>query len=83
MLESKRLISQLVEDEIKVGTPPHRILLGGFSQGGAMSLLVGLTGEHQLAGLAILSSWLPLRNDFEHVYSRPYSPLSIFLREYC
>jgi len=82
MLESRRLISQLVEDEIKVGTPPHRIFLGGFSQGGAMSLLVGLTGEHKLAGLAILSSWLPLRNDFEHVYSRSYDPLSIVLREY-
>jgi len=70
MMESKHLISQIVEDEIKVGTPPHRILLGGFSQGGAMSLLVGLTGERKLAGLAILSSWLPLRSDFEQVRSR-------------
>lgn len=75
MMESKHLISQLVEDEIRVGTPPHRILLGGFSQGGAMSLLVGLTGERKLAGLAILSSWLPLRSDFEQVRSCSCPPL--------
>lgn len=67
MLKSKRLITQLVTEEVKSGTPASRIFLGGFSQGGAMSLLVGLTGEHKLAALAILSSWLPLRKKFRAV----------------
>lgn len=70
MMESKRLIEQLVTDEVNSGTPPNRIFLGGFSQGGAMSLLVGLTGDRKFAALAILSSWLPLRKKFKAVCHR-------------
>jgi lysophospholipase-1 len=79
MLQSKHEISQLVADEIKSGTAPHRIFLGGFSQGGAMSLLVGLCGEHKLAALAILSSWLPLRADFKSVRYIAWLTLSMSL----
>ncbi|GAA5850715.1 hypothetical protein JCM8547_009066 [Rhodosporidiobolus lusitaniae] len=39
-----------------------RIVLSGFSQGGAMSLLAGLTNEHELGGLAVFSTFLPLRS---------------------
>lgn len=67
MLQSKHDIAQLVAEEVKSGTPPNRIFLGGFSQGGTMSLLLGLTGEYKLSALAILSSWLPLRADFKSV----------------
>jgi phospholipase/carboxylesterase len=39
-----------------IGVPTERTLLGGFSQGGAMSLEVGL--ELPLAGLMVLSGYL-------------------------
>ncbi|KXN89453.1 Acyl-protein thioesterase 1 [Leucoagaricus sp. SymC.cos] len=78
MLESKKLISQIIVDEINAGTPPSRIFLGGFSQGGAMSLLVGLTGEWKLAGLSILSSWLPLRAKFKAMASPHAASVPIF-----
>ncbi|GAA6061903.1 hypothetical protein JCM10212_004721 [Sporobolomyces blumeae] len=39
----------------------RRILLGGFSQGGVMSLLTGLTQEEELAGLFAFSAMLPIR----------------------
>lgn len=67
MLKSSALISRIIADEVTSGTPSSRIILGGFSQGGAMSLLVGLTGEHRLAGLAVLSGWLPLKSRFKNV----------------
>lgn len=76
MLQSKKLIEQVITDEVNSGTPSERIFLGGFSQGGAMALLVGLTGERKFAAVAILSSWLPLRKNFKAVCDRGLLMLS-------
>ncbi|KAG7219310.1 hypothetical protein INR49_010372 [Caranx melampygus] len=54
----------LIEHEVKDGIPPNRIMLGGFSQGGALSLYTALTCQHQLAGVVALSCWLPLHKTF-------------------
>ncbi|XP_043361933.1 acyl-protein thioesterase 2 isoform X1 [Dermochelys coriacea] len=53
-----------IEHEIKNGIPPNRIILGGFSQGGALSLYTALTSQYQLAGIVALSCWLPLHKAF-------------------
>ncbi|MBQ1766854.1 MAG: dienelactone hydrolase family protein [Aquincola sp.] len=42
------------------GVPAHRIVLAGFSQGCAMSLMTGLRYPERLAGIAGLSGYLPL-----------------------
>ncbi|KZT70330.1 Phospholipase/carboxylesterase [Daedalea quercina L-15889] len=60
MLKSVASINKLIQAEVDAGIPSHRILLGGFSQGGAMSLLTALTAERKFAGVAVLSGWLPL-----------------------
>lgn len=57
-------VHSLIEDELKGGIPSHRILIGGFSQGGALSLYSSLTAPHKLAGVVALSCWLPLRDTF-------------------
>ncbi|KAI3358823.1 hypothetical protein L3Q82_015220, partial [Scortum barcoo] len=57
-------IKAIIEHEAKNGIPPHRIILGGFSQGGALSLYTALTCQHQLAGVVALSCWLPLHQSF-------------------
>ena len=67
MVESARLIDQVITSEIDSGIDANRIILGGFSQGGTMSLMSGLTSGRKLAGLAVLSGWLPLRNKFKSV----------------
>ena len=67
MIDSARLINQVITSEIDAGIDPNRIVLGGFSQGGTMSLITGLTRERKLGGLAVLSCWLPLRNKFKSV----------------
>ena len=61
-------LNKLIEselDELAPSVPANRIVLGGFSQGGAMSLLTGLTSERKLAGVVCLSGWVPLRGKFK------------------
>ncbi|RXG61480.1 Acyl-protein thioesterase 1 [Armadillidium vulgare] len=57
-------IHQLIEQEVKEGIPYNRIVLGGFSQGGALALYSSFTNKNTLAGVVALSCWLPLRNEF-------------------
>ena len=51
---------ELVEKEIQRGIPAKRIVLAGFSQGGAMALYTALRYPHALAGVLALSTYLPL-----------------------
>ena len=69
MVDSAHLINQVITSEIDNGIDANRIVLGGFSQGGTMSLMSGLTSGRKLAGLAVLSGWLPLRNKFKSVWT--------------
>ncbi|RDB20092.1 Acyl-protein thioesterase 1 [Hypsizygus marmoreus] len=78
MLQSARLINQLVTAEVDSGIDASRIVLGGFSQGAAMSLLTGLTGERKLAGIAVLSGWLPLRTKFKAMASPNSASIPVF-----
>lgn len=57
---SQAEVNALIEREIARGIAPSRIVLMGFSQGCAMTLMAGLRSPHTLAGLAALSGYLPL-----------------------
>jgi len=76
MVDSARLINQVITSEIDAGIDANRIVLGGFSQGGTMSLMSGLTRERKLAGVAVLSGWLPLRNKFKSVRTSYLCPIT-------
>ena len=67
MITAANSLKMLIKAEIDSGTDASRIVLGGFSQGACMSLLTGLTGEKKLAGVAVLSGWLPLKDKFKSV----------------
>lgn len=62
--QSQNLINELIQAQITQGIAHDRIILGGFSQGGAMSLYVGLRFPQKLAGIICLSGYLPLSNAF-------------------
>ncbi|CAF2830583.1 unnamed protein product [Rotaria sp. Silwood2] len=64
ILEASKYLNDLIEDEIKNGIPSERIMVGGFSQGGAAALHAVLTTSHMLAGVLALSTWLPLSSTF-------------------
>ena len=57
---SQAAIEALLGREITRGIAPGRIVLAGFSQGGAVTLQAGLRQPEPLAGLVVLSSYLPL-----------------------
>ena len=67
MLRTVRSLNQIITEEVDSGIPTHRIIIGGFSQGGAMSLLTGMTSERKLGGVVVMSGWLPLKNKFKAV----------------
>ena len=58
--ESAAALQELIDREIARGIPASRIVLGGFSQGCAMTLLAGLRAPQRLAGLLGMSGYLPL-----------------------
>jgi phospholipase/carboxylesterase len=60
--ESENLMRQYIESEIQAGIPAHRIVIAGFSQGGAVALQTGLRYPQRLAGILALSTYLPLRS---------------------
>ena len=53
-------VQSLIDREVARGIPSERIVLMGFSQGCAMTLLTGLRSPQRLAGLVGLSGYLPL-----------------------
>ncbi len=57
--ESVAQVEALIAREQARGTPRERILLAGFSQGGAITLSTGLRQQSPLAGLVALSTYLP------------------------
>ncbi|XP_076332757.1 acyl-protein thioesterase 1-like isoform X2 [Tachypleus tridentatus] len=57
-------VHQLISDEEKNGIPTERIMLAGFSQGGALALYSALTFTKSLAGVIAFSCWLPLNKQF-------------------
>jgi phospholipase/carboxylesterase len=59
LLASSAAVHALIDREIERGVAPDRILIAGFSQGGAVSLHASLTYDKPLAGLLALSTWFP------------------------
>ena len=77
--DSQRAIEFLLERERKRGILPGRIVLAGFSQGGAMALQAGLRYPEKLAGIMALSCYLPMRQTLAIESHRANSGTSIFM----
>jgi phospholipase/carboxylesterase len=58
--ETFDLVHRLLDAEVARGVPAGRIVLAGFSQGCAVTLMAGVRHHQRLAGLAGLSGYLPL-----------------------
>lgn len=65
--ESRQLIEALLEREIEAGIPSDRIVVGGFSQGAAMSSVTTYQFSKKLAGMVALSGYLPFNGQFKTV----------------
>jgi phospholipase/carboxylesterase len=58
--DSDLAVRQLISKEVERGIPANRIVLAGFSQGGAVSLYTAPRYPERLAGVMALSTYLPL-----------------------
>jgi len=58
--KAAQVVDLIIAEELKTGIPADRIMIGGFSQGGALSLYTALHTNHKLAGVVALSCWFPL-----------------------
>ena len=77
--ESAQAVSALLDHEIESGINSQRILLAGFSQGGAIALHLGLRYQHRLAGILALSTYLPLSDSLASEAHSAQSQLPIFI----
>ena len=59
--QSQLYIESLINAEISRGIPANKIVIAGFSQGGAMALHTALRFKQSLAGVIALSAYLPLQ----------------------
>jgi len=74
--QSSRRIQQIIDEQVSLGIAVERIIVAGFSQGGAIALHAGLNYPQLLGGIMVLSSYLPACADTEH---NPNKTLDIFM----
>lgn len=76
--QSSAYVESLIQSQIQSGTPANRIVLAGFSQGGAITYHTGVRGKHTLAGLVCLSTYMPLDSSLDAEYQPAHSLVPVF-----
>lgn len=61
LAESVDRVAALYREQVELGVAPERIVIAGFSQGGTVALLSGLTLDPAPAGILALSTFIPPR----------------------
>jgi predicted esterase len=51
-------IKKIVKSEIRTGIEPHKIIVMGYSQGGSVALVFGLTSDVQIRKIVSLAGFL-------------------------
>lgn len=77
--ESAQRIEAYIARERIAGVAAERIVLAGFSQGGAMALYTGLRHDERLGGILALSTYLPLRAQLSAESSRANRQVPILM----
>ena len=76
---SAAAVARLLDREVERGVAPERIVLAGFSQGGAIALHLGLREPRPLAGVLALSTYLPLAASLKAEKAAANAALPIFM----
>ncbi len=79
MERSSLIIQKLIEEQISLGIPSEKIIIGGFSQGAAMSFYLGLKYHKKLGGIAALSGYLPLKEKLTGPIKKELINMPIFM----
>lgn len=76
---SDAIVRALIRRESERGIPAERIVLAGFSQGGAMALYTGTRYPEKIAGIMALSCYMLLEPQFDAERSAANQKTPIFL----
>jgi phospholipase/carboxylesterase len=76
---SQAQVEELIAREKARGVPAGRLVLAGFSQGGAIALQTGLRHGERLAGIMALSTYLPVASTLAAEASPANRPVPIFM----
>ena len=57
--QSVSLINKIIEEQLSEGFKSEQIIIAGFSQGGVISYITGLSSKYKLGGIVALSTYLP------------------------
>jgi len=76
---SQRLAEELIAKEKKKGLPAEKIVMAGFSQGGAIALQTALRYPERLAGVLALSAYLPQAASLQSERSPANQGIPIFM----
>ncbi len=76
---SEKSIRALIDKTLLQGIKSKRIILMGFSQGGALALHTALRFDQPLAGVGVLSAYLPIHHLLSEERNIANSQLSIFM----
>jgi phospholipase/carboxylesterase len=71
-------VRELIAQQNARGIPTKKIFLAGFSQGGAMTYSAGLTHPEKLAGLIVLSGYVPSTSVIDAAFSEANRETPIF-----
>lgn len=79
IIESQETVLDVLQKEVERGIAPEKIVIGGFSQGGAMSLWTGLQiADKNIAGVLCLSGYLPNAANWKLSACGTRTPVAIF-----
>lgn len=79
IMESVARVDRIIDALITEGIPSNRIVVAGFSQGGAVALTMALQSRRPLAAVVGLSTWLPLRTKYPANLSDACRHMQIFM----
>lgn len=79
VLQASQAVAALIAQEIEHGVPSQKIVLAGFSQGGAIALQCGLSYPQPLAGILGLSTFLPFTPALTRHFSSANKNIPIML----
>lgn len=77
--ESDTVVQRYIAEQKAEGIPASRIVVAGFSQGGAIALFTSLRYPQRLAGVMALSTYLPLRSSLPKEASTANRDLPILM----
>lgn len=78
LMASAEAVGKLVEREIERGIPANRIIIAGFSQGGAVAYELGLSYPERLGGILALSTYFATADSVQRSEANADVPISVY-----